>query len=541
MGTVVKFTLYAVGFITVALLAVERFVTWRIPTIAEIAQSSPPAMFTTSFQYSQKVSSEIADIAKELDASAHFRTVFNLNEKNRERFAFRPVGVTGFFSLDVDSSLSGLVLRRLDKLIGNYWNVLNETREIEEETAARNEYEIFEYEDSPQPIEPEESDAGLESETEEVIAEEFDLSHPLHDFLDTFWNAGFVSLNLAANLDLEYMERLKLGGGMLLTKNDTFLKSLLIRTLPMKLQQYVLHQTLGHTSFHTESRSDGGVHQGTISLSAKDFTEILDAACPGSAVAWDACSLFALNRSQIRVWTNSLFELVSEEFQIKLNFYWAVKGSTVFLSNKLIWVEDQMKEKNSSVTDLTSLTPAFEESFLEFKSPLPEAPTLSVGMNMGRIQDAGLQLLAILRSNIRKETLANSELLGTPHVDEQLAKLEDTLLELQTLGDVATLCTQWQKDVIASSLWLATENGRSVGIRETLYEEQLSQLLQKAMKWSFFAAGLPTLGSKMPTSPIKVVKHRGWTGIVTTIAPSSVAPLVQRKTSAAQEFPAGIY
>lgn len=529
----------------------ERWMAIRSPQLIDLAKRVPSVGAAFSFDYTRDVLTQLSGLATSLGALQHLQTVAGISDKRPTSKQVSAVGAQGFVTVDIDSNIGGIFLRRVDNLVAAYLTTLEEYELAleEEEGEFQSEDDGVEGNEHENTLVEEEDELEDESEfpidEEESLAEEDDvedenlLSDPLHDVIDSAWNGGFLTVGSAVNFDLSYEERLKLGAALLASRSDSFLKSIVVRALPLKLQQYLAHETMGHSSFHTEFGSVSGIHHGYTNVTAGDLVSYLDGICPESSVGWDGCSMFGMERESVRNMAENIFAFIDEDFEIQLDFYWAFRGTTLVWSNKASYVEALLEKSEFVNEPLNPLVPVLARA--KPRGHAPHNVTFSVGANYKRIQDDVLQMLALLRANVRRETLASIDLLSTPQADELLVELEEGALELSQRAQSQSFEVSWNsaRDRLQTSLWILPspvffEN-------EAAFTADSTNQLFNTIKRLLVANSTVARVTMVPFDNVTTSNLEQWQLVESVLSPHAIAPLVQRRMRALNKGARGIF
>lgn len=525
----------------VSVVVIERVAEVRSPSLDVLAHRAPSVGLSMSFSYPRTVLNYLNGLAKDLGVLPHFQTLVGISERTPLSKMTSKMGAQGFVTLDIDSNIGGIFLRRVDNLVVAYMTALEEYETNLEEDSSEEGEEVEPYE-FEEPQYDAQAEITPEEEEESEVVEENLLSDPLNDVIESAWNGGFLTVGSAVKFDLSYLEKLRLTAGSLFSRNDAVLKKVLIRSLPFKLQQYLATETLGLADFHTEHGSNSGVNHGTINLSAPDIEALFEGLCPENSVGWDGCSMFGLDREYSRTLFANVLYFVDEDFEIQLDFFWALRGSTLVWSNKAAWVEATLGNENYNPGERNNPLASVDNKhslFVASPSAENESVRFSVGADYKRLQDDLLQMLALLRANIRRESLGSIDLLSTPKADEWLNSVEDYAVALPENSAAQCFEVILSNKTLTSSLWskVSFEDEKE----EKKFATESTNQLFSIIKRMLVAKSALSKSTMIPFDEVQTAKAEDWHMVETSLSTSAISPLVQRRMRAINKDSRGIF
>ncbi|MES2614487.1 MAG: hypothetical protein V4591_03630, partial [Bdellovibrionota bacterium] len=308
----IKYTLFLVSFFTIAMLVWCLFVYQNLrsstPTLSDLVQKLDSFSTAIAFNYSRNVDKQLYLFSKNIGLENNPYTQQTEPKEGN-------IGANGFLIFDVRPSYSEVLFHKLD-------NVLNEALDFLNEASVKND----------------DTEKMLALHETEANTPESPFVTPLSLFLEEIWNGKTFVIGGATQFYLSYQDSFILALEPYIKNyvqtNSNFFRDMVIKNVPIYVQDFLNKHSVNVGIEPAVVALDSSIHESQIILSIEDSSEFLESICSAKINPWDLCGRFSMNRAKFRKNAESLLGLVSQDFKVTFNIYWTIRGKDIIYSNQ---------------------------------------------------------------------------------------------------------------------------------------------------------------------------------------------------------------
>lgn len=441
----------------VCLVCLERLVAWRTPSLELIGHRVHEADVSLTFEYNGSIQNDLHKIASEFGVSQFVDDwLGHLTPTTASHTFENGIGASGFLFAGLHPQNGVLIIKRFDQFLDSYLKGLDLIEEFEGDE------DLYERENT------EESDEKIAGDDEYEL--ESTVAIPLQQAVEALWNSGFLNVGGAIELDVNFVDRLRLGTSFLLARDEAFLRTLAVDSMPLKIQQDFVEDIFDRSTFRVDKEKKSGIYFGNLDIDSEALETLFETFCPDTSNGFDACSYLSPNaRETLQQHMTTLIELLNDEFEATLHFYWSLQGKTLVFANRSSVLKAMIgkSDRKAATSDTPLIAPvlasfkktAFRNTTTENIVAAPKGPKstmhglVSGGANLSRLQDNILTLFAMLRMEQRRQTLRNQDLLFTPDTENALSAFEETILNLSGQFKKVSFAAGIFENAIVPMLW----------------------------------------------------------------------------------------
>lgn len=514
----------------VVLVCLERLIAWRTPTLELLGDRVREADVSLTFEYNDSIQRHLHQIATEFGISQFVDDwLGHLTPATEPNALEKGIGASGFLFAGLQPQNGVLMIKRFDHFLDSYLIGLDQIEEVEGDD------DTYQQENAEESEIPDDDD---EYEMESTVA------IPLQQAVEALWNSGFLNVGGAIELDVNFVDRLRLGASFLLARDEAFLRSLAVHSMPLKIQQSFVENIFDRSTFRVDKEKQSGIYFGNLDIDGEALETLFETLCPEDSNGFDACSyLSPTDRATLQQHMATLVELLNDEFEATLHFYWSLQGKTLVFANRSSVLKAMIGKSDAKTT--SSDTPLIEpilNSFheTEFRNLVAENATLaseraessiqglvSGGANLSRLQDNILTMFAMLRMEQRRQTLRNQDLLSTPKTEDALSTFEESILNLSGQFKKVTFAAGIFENTIVPMLW--TQPNSQIGISDA--KTNAENLLGSSLGRLLYPQSKNISRSLIPMEHVESTERENDDLVFTraTISTKQISPIVQKR------------
>jgi hypothetical protein len=342
------------------------------PSLLELAQSIPKFSSALAYNYSKNIDKQLYLFSKNIGLENNPYTQQSIPKEGE-------LGATGFLVFDIKPQFSSILFQKIDNLLNEYFNII-------EQSNANISNSII-------------HTAVVKDEVENnIITSESPLNSPTTELIEEIFNGKTLLFGGATQFYLNFEDTLMLSLEPL-TKNyiqikSSFFRDMLIKNIPLYLQELLSKHSIHVDIEPAVIKLDNEIHQSQIIFSVIDSNNFIDSICAKKINPWDVCGRFSFKRNKFRNNALALINLFGDNFQFKLNFYWAIRGKDLIFANNREFVSNlldsnnQLKQKNILIDVANS-----GDDFLFSRRNSLKYSSLSFYFDMIKIQNEGIYFI----------------------------------------------------------------------------------------------------------------------------------------------------
>ncbi|KAB8030756.1 hypothetical protein [Fluviispira multicolorata] len=420
------------------------------PQLSDLAKKSGKPAFAITYNYPKSFNQQLY----------HFSKNMGLVETNSKQ-TLPPtsnVGSTGFFILDIKPQNSKRMIKKLDEVLSDFLNFIDEETTEEHEFFDPRNYGYI----------PEESKFFPTQDSQNLIANELELSQneespfskPLSFLIEELWNGQTFLFGGATQLQLSTKNIVLLSLAPYLKKDGSLspnsFEEIFVKSIPKNLENYLKKHSL-NISFNTLKKDDlKDIKHSQLTLSVTDPSEFLNSICSIKINPWDYCGRFSLQRDKFRKNFEAILSLLSNDFKLNLNIYWTLKGKTLIYSNQLSYIENltslNVKEEANNI--ITSVSASGNDFLLPSDSP-KTFTSFSILFDMIKIQNE----LIDFSERIRQNSNILSDYFSSPAGEVYFSDFENKVNKLTGYSEKASITLDTDGNKIIPELRLFSPTG----------------------------------------------------------------------------------
>lgn len=519
-ATIIKIFIFIITLIIIAITGVFTYLYLNLktntPTLASLAQKVGKPTFAMAFNYTTNTDRQLYQFSKNIGLENNPRTQQTVPPLGE-------IGARGFLILDLQPRYSDKIISSLDNILDDF---LSASENLDEN-------EFFDPNPTGNQINDEffvPSELHDLSNSNDKIPETegSPFAKPLTALLEELWNGKTLLIGGATQLQLSIKDSILLAIEPNIKKNlnlssDT-LKSLILKNVPLSVQNFLGNHAIELSIESLEYDEIDKINHSQLILSINDPIEFLNSICSQKINPWDFCGRFSFQRNIFRKNLESVLSLLNNDFNIKLEMYWSIKGHTFIFSNQKTFVSEMSNEKkNSNSNNILTTVSTSGADFLLPTDSLKNYSSISFLFDMIQSQNK----LIDLSDRIRKKSTVLSDYFSSPAGEIVFSEIEETINTITSYSEHASLTLDTDGEKLISKIRLYSPIG-DLFIKQgkELNPEALNTIkifITKAISFGNFL--LPRGLIPMPGPYIQ--RNGKWVIIQSEIPVKSIAPYLE--------------
>jgi hypothetical protein len=419
------------------------------PQLSSLAQRVGKPTFAVAFNYTTNTDRQLYQFSKNIGLENNPRTqqpVPPLGE----------IGARGFFIVDLQPQYSDKPFNTLD-------NILNDLLTSSESS---DENEFFDPNHSGSQINDEiyfpddNQNAMNQKDTQQNESEESPFSKPLTSLIEELWNGQTLLIGGATQLQLSLKDSILLAIEPNLKKSfhlsSSTLKSLILKNAPLSVQNFLSDHAIEISTESLEYDAENKINHSQIIISINDPIEFLNSICSQKINPWDFCGRFSIQRSIFRKNIESILSLLNNDFNIKLDMYWSIKGHTFIFSNQKAFVTKITNE--NTLTDSNNILTSVSSSGADYLLPTESSKnfsSISFLFDMIRAQNKIIDF----SERLRKKSAILSDYFSSPSGEIIFSNFENSINKITSYSENASLTLDTDGDKLIPKIRLYSPTG----------------------------------------------------------------------------------
>ncbi|WP_186646592.1 hypothetical protein [Fluviispira vulneris] len=426
-----KIIKYTIGILIIISLVIGSLIFYLFENsknntleISSLAKKVGKTAFAASFNYPQNIDEKFSLILKN-EKSEEANNLKMATDKN--------IGASGFVILDLKPQHSNRSIKKLDEVLSDYLNF------IEEESSDENEIfdpKLYGYQkenniilSNLEKITPQNSESFL------LENENSPFSKPLSSLLEELWNGQILLLGGAIQLNLSAKNTFLLALSPYLNKTN-LLQEILINKTNKEVENYLKKYSIDISVETLNTNTDQSIKESHISLSVTDPQQLLNTICSIKINPWDYCGRLSIKRDTFRKNFSELIEFINTDFKLKLKVFWALKGKTLVYSNNLSFIEKLLTpQKNSDEDNTLKSTTSIGKDYLLENHTAKNILSVSFLFDMIRIQNE----LIDFSERIRQNSNILSDYFSSPSGEAYFSSFENKINKITGYSEKAVI------------------------------------------------------------------------------------------------------
>lgn len=385
----------------VCCLYIYQNLRYSTPSLSDLAQNLDSFSSAMAFNYSKNIDKQLYLFSKNIGLENNPYT-------KQKKPVEGNIGANGFFIFDIQSSHSKNLFNKLDTVLNDALEFLDEASIINNEVEKK----------------------LVVNETESNLSESPFVT-PLASLLEEIWNGKTFVVGGATQFHLSYKDTFMLALEPYLKNhvqlNSNFFRDMIIKNVPLYLQDFLNKHSINVDIEPAITQLDDSIHESQIILSIDDASEFLESFCSLKINPWDMCGRLSLNRANFRRKAQSLLGFVSQDFKVTLNIYWSVRGKDIIYSNQKDLVLKLLGPKKSGkINNVLIDVAASGDDFLFASKSNLKYINFSLYFDMIRTQNEGISFC----ESLKKHSQVMSDYFSSPSGEFTFSKIEKTINEL---------------------------------------------------------------------------------------------------------------
>ena len=442
-------------FVTLILFIITAIITYlylnlksNTPTLSHIAQKVGKPTFAVAFNYTVNTDRQLYQFSKNIGLENNPRT-------QQPVPPIGEIGARGFFILDIYPQFSEKIITSLDNILNDFLSTSESLDENEffdpTPTGNQSNDEILNINDI---------EALNHNEDKVIESDGSPFAKPLTSLIEEIWNGKTFLIGGATQLQLSIKDSILLAIEPNIKKSlhlssDT-LKSLVLKNVPLSIQNFLGNHAIELSIESLEFDEENKINHSQVILSISDPIEFLNSICSQKINPWDFCGRFSFQRNNFRKNLESVLSLLNNNFNIKLDMYWSIKGQTFIFSNQKNFVSiiSSDKKENNLNNILTTVSSSGADFLLPTDS-LKNFSSISFLFDMIQTQNK----LIDFSDRIRKKSSVLSDYFSSPAGDIMFSEIEKTINTLTSYSENASLTLDTDGDKLIPKIRLYAPTG----------------------------------------------------------------------------------
>ena len=399
------------------------------PQLSSLAQRVGKPTFAVAFNYTTNTDRQLYQFSKNIGLENNPRTQQSLPPLGN-------IGARGFFIVDLQPQYSDKPFNTLD-------NILNDLLTTSESS---DENEFFDPNPAGNQISneiyfPDENQNNIsQNNNPQIETEGSPFSKPLTSLIEELWNGQTLLVGGATQLQLSLKDSILLAIEPNLKKSlhlsSSTLKSLILKNAPLSIQNFLSDHAIEISTESLEYDSVNKINHSQIIISINDPIEFLNSICSQKINPWDFCGRFSIQRNNFRKNVESFLSLLNNDFNIKLDMYWSIKGHTFIFSNQKSFVTKVTNE--NTPTDSNNILTTVSASGADYLLPTESSKnfsSISFLFDMIRAQNKIIDF----SERLRKKSAILSDYFSSPSGEIIFSNFENTINKITSYSENASL------------------------------------------------------------------------------------------------------
>lgn len=432
-------------FITFAVvLALYQNLKSETPQLSNLAQRVGKPTFAVAFNYSTNTDRQLYQFSKNIGLENNPRTqqpVPPLGE----------IGARGFFIVDLQPQYSNKTFNTLDNIL----NDLLTSSEFSDEN------EFFDPNPAGNQINDEiyfpNNNPNIENQNE---PEGSPFAKPFASLIEELWNGNTLLIGGATQLQLSLKDSILLAIEPNFKKSfhlssDT-LKNLVLKNIPLSIQNFLSYHAMEISTEFLEHDSKNQINHSQIVISINDPIEFLNSICSQKINPWDFCGRFSIQRNKFRKNVENILSLLNNNFNIKLDIYWTIKGYSFIFSNQKSFV-DKITNKTAP-TDPNNILTSVSSSGADYLLPTKSSKkfsSVSFLFDMIRAQNK----LIDFTERLRQQSEVLSDYFSSPSGEMIFSNFENIINKITSYSENASLTIDTDGEKLIPKIRLYSPTG----------------------------------------------------------------------------------
>ncbi len=488
------------------------------PQLSNLAKRVGKPTFAVAFNYTTNTDRQLYEFSKNIGLENNPRTqqpVPPLGE----------IGARGFFIVDLQPQYSDKPFDTLDNILNDLLTTSESSEENEffEPTPSGSQItdDTYYYTDNNQKEMNRTDDQQNESEGNPF-------SKPLTSLIEELWNGQTLLVGGATQLQLTLKDSILLAIEPNLKKSfrlsSSTLKSLIFKNAPLSIQNFLSDHAIEISTESLEYDTENKINHSQIMISINDPVEFLNSICSKKINPWDFCGRFSIQRSSFRKNIENILSLLNNNFKIKLDMYWSIKGHTFIFSNQKSFVTKVTNE--STKTDTSNILTSVSSSGADFLLPTESSKnfsSVSFLFDMIRAQNKIIDF----SERLRKKSVVLSDYFSSPSGEIIFSNFENTINKITSYSENASLTLDTDGEKLIPRIRLYSPTGDIfINQNKDLNPEAINAIrifITKAISFGNYL--LPRGLIPMPGPYIQ--RNGKWVIIQSEISVKSIAPYLE--------------
>lgn len=370
--------------------------------------------------------------------------------------------------------------------------------------------------------------ASLDNSQGKLFSQDHPLS-PVADLMETIWNDQVVSIGSVVQFQPDFFDCIRFIGKLLKDRFWGHFNGSFRHAMTKNVPQYVKYVLEKHKIQVNDIQSvydqKNGIYETTLHLVISDPKEFLDSICTEKVNLSDVCGRFLFDRKKVRKNLYSTLFILNDRFEVKLNLYWKLHGSSFVFSNSKNFISQLFSSgKSSSAANVLTMVSASGDDFLFPDDDVSQFARVSVLLDMIRIQNKTIDLF----ERIKKQSRMVENLLETPSGGDSFERIQFKVNQLTSYSDKTALTLKTDGNTLFSEARLLspsedlfTPDGKNVSV-ETLNAMRLT--LAQMLSFGHYQI----LRGLFPIPKPVVLRNGPWAIIRSQLPVRSIAPYLKR-------------
>ncbi len=485
------------------------------PEISSLVKKVEKAAIAASFNYPKNIEEKFSLILKNDESEDDNSKVKKSPDNN--------IGASGFFILDLKPQHSNRSIKKLDEVLSDYLNF------IEDESSDENEIfdpKLYGFEKRNYiTLSALEKNTPQKSESILLENENSPFSKPLSSLLEELWNGQILLLGGVIQLDLSVKNTLLLALSPFLNKAN-LLQEILINKTNKDVENFLKQYSIDISVDTLNMNTNQSIKESHISLSITDPQQFLNSICSIKINPWDYCGRLSIKRDTFRKNFSEIIEFINADFKLNFKVFWTLKGKTLIYSNNVSFIEKLLSPQNNKNDNniLTSIASSGQDYLYENHA---ENNILSVSFlfDMIRIQNE----LIDFSERIRHNSNILSDYFSSPSGEAYFSSFENKINKITGYSEKTVITFGSDGSMFKPELKLYSPTGdlfQNDG--KELRPEVLSSIESFILKTLLFRNNISSKET-LPLPNPNIQRQGKWVFINTEIMLNKIVPLLKFK------------